>query len=61
MLLGVFNAEVRADDIFKRRIGNGSLHEIRNDDGFRVVNFATSKNLIVKSTMFPFCGIHKYT
>jgi hypothetical protein len=26
-----------------------------------VVNFATSKNLVVKSTMFPHCNIHKYT
>jgi len=23
-----------------------------NDDGVRIVNFATSKNLVVKSTMF---------
>jgi hypothetical protein len=27
----------------------------------RVVNFATSKDLIVKSTMFPHRNIHKYT
>jgi hypothetical protein len=27
----------------------------------RVVNFATSKNLVVKSTMFPHRSIHKYT
>jgi hypothetical protein len=25
------------------------------------VNFATSKNLVVKSTMFPLRNIHKYT
>jgi hypothetical protein len=29
--------------------------------GVSVVNFATSKNLIVKSTMFSCCNIHKYT
>jgi hypothetical protein len=28
---------------------------------FRVVNFATSKSLIVKSTMFVHCNIHKFT
>jgi hypothetical protein len=28
---------------------------------FRVVNFATSKNLTVKSTMFPHRNIHKFT
>jgi hypothetical protein len=42
-------------------IGNDSLHEISNDNGVRVVNFATSKNLIVKSTMFPHRNIHKVT
>ena len=26
----------------------------------RIVNFATSKNLVVKSTMFPYRNIHKY-
>jgi hypothetical protein len=41
-------------------IGNESLHEISNDNGVRVVNVATSKNL-VKSTMFPHRNIHKYT
>ena len=28
--------------------------------GVRIVNFATSKNLVVKSTMFPHRNIHKY-
>ena len=27
----------------------------------RIVNFATSKNLVVKSAMFPHRDIHKYT
>jgi hypothetical protein len=36
------------EDIFKPTIGNENLHEISNDNGPRVVNFATSKNLIVK-------------
>jgi ABC-type antimicrobial peptide transport system permease subunit len=42
-------------------IGNKSSHEISNDNGVIVVNFATSKNLVVKSTMFPHHSIHKYT
>jgi hypothetical protein len=46
---------------FKPTIGNESLHEDSNDNGVRVVNFATSKNLVVKSTMFPHRNIHKYT
>jgi hypothetical protein len=46
---------------FKPTIGNESSHEISNDNGVRVVNFATSKNLVVKCTMFPHRSIHKYT
>jgi hypothetical protein len=42
-------------------IGNESVYKINNDNGFRVVNFATSKNLIVKSTMFPHHNIHEFT
>ena len=41
--------------------GNKSLHQDSNDNGVRLVNFAASKNLVVKSTMFPHRNIHKYT
>jgi hypothetical protein len=41
------------DDIFNLTIGNES-----NYKGVGVINFDTSKNLIVKSTMFPHCNIH---
>jgi endonuclease/exonuclease/phosphatase family metal-dependent hydrolase len=61
ILLGDFNAKVGREDIFKPTIVNESLHEISNDNGVRLVNFATSKNLRVKSTMFPHSNIHKYT
>jgi hypothetical protein len=53
ILLGDFCAKGSREDIFKPAIGNEILHEICNDNGIRVVNLATSKNLIVKSTMFP--------
>jgi endonuclease/exonuclease/phosphatase family metal-dependent hydrolase len=61
ILLGDFNAKLGRDDIFKPTIGKESLHEDSNDNGIRVVNFATSKNLVVKSTMFSHRNIHKYT
>ena len=48
-------------NIFKLTIGNESLHQDRNDNGVRIVNFATSKNLVVKSMMFLHQDIHKYT
>jgi hypothetical protein len=40
---------------------NEGLHEISNDNGVRVVNFATSNNVIDSSTMFPHRNIHKFT
>jgi hypothetical protein len=61
ILLEEFRAKVGREDIFKPTSGNESLHEISNDNEVRVVNFATSKNLIVKSTVFSHCNIHKYT
>ena len=61
ILLGDFNAKVGREDIFKPIIGQESLHQDSNDKGVRIVKFATSKNLVVKSTMFPHRNIHKYT
>jgi hypothetical protein len=61
ILLGDFNTKVGWEDSFKPTIWNESLHEISNDNGVRLVNFVTSKNLRVKSTMFPHRNIHKYT
>jgi hypothetical protein len=43
ILLGDFNVKIGREDIFKLTIGNESSHEISNDNGVRVVNFATSK------------------
>jgi hypothetical protein len=60
-LLGDFNAKAGREDIFKPKIGHERLHEICNDNEVRVVNFATSKNLIVKSTMLPHRNIRKFT
>ena len=45
-LLGDFNAKVRRENIFKPTIGNESLYQDSNDNGVRIVNFATSKNLV---------------
>jgi hypothetical protein len=61
MLLGDFNAKVVRENIFKPIIANESLHEASNDNGVRIVNFATSKNMIIKNTTFPHRDIHKRT
>jgi hypothetical protein len=61
ILLGYFSAKVGREDIFKPRIGNESLYEISSDHGVRVVNFAKTRNLTLKSTMIPHINIHKFT
>jgi hypothetical protein len=61
ILLGDFNAKVGRQDTFKLTIGDESLCKISNDNGVGVVNFATSKDLKVKSTMFQHHNIHKST
>jgi hypothetical protein len=61
ILLGDFNVKVGREDILKPTIGNESSREISNDNGVRVVNFATTRILVVKSTMFPHCSIHEYS
>ena len=61
ILLGDYNAKVGQENIFKPTIGKESLYKISNDNDVRLVNFATSKDLIVKSTTFPHRNIHKQT
>jgi hypothetical protein len=61
ILLGDFYAKVSKEDIFEATIWDENLHEIIKDTGFRLVHFATSKNLRVKSSMFPHRNIYKYT
>jgi hypothetical protein len=48
-LLRDLNVKVGWEDIFKPAIGNESLHDITDDNGVRVVNFDTSKNITVRS------------
>ena len=61
ILLGDFNEKVGRENIFKPTIGNVSLHQGSNGNGVRIANFATSKNLVFESTMFPHRDIHEYT
>ena len=60
MLLGDFNAKVGRENTFEPTIRQESLRQDSNDNGVRLVKFATSKYLVVKSTMFPHRNIHKY-
>ena len=48
IILGDFNAKVGRGNNSKPTIGNASLHQDSKDNGVGIVNFATSKNLVVK-------------
>ena len=61
ILLGDFNAKVGGENIFKPTIANENLHHDSKVNGVRIIKFAMSKNLVVKSTMFPHRNIHKCT
>jgi hypothetical protein len=61
ILFGDFNEKLGKADIFKPINGNDSLQKDSNDNDVRIVNYDTSKNLIVKSTIFPRRNIHKCT
>jgi len=63
ILLRDFNAKVWREIVLKPIIGNESLHQVSNDNGIRIVNFTTPKNLVFKSTLLPRRNIHtrKYT
>jgi hypothetical protein len=59
ILWGDFHAKVGREDILKPTIRNESSHEISNDNGVRVVNFATFKDF--KSYMSHHRSIYKFT
>jgi len=47
--------------VYRPTKGLESLHLISNNNGMRVINFATSKDLVVSSTFFPRKDIFKHT
>jgi len=44
ILLGDFNEKLGREDNFKPTTGNENLHQDSNDNGVRIVSFATPKN-----------------
>jgi hypothetical protein len=57
--LGDVIAKVEGQLIFKPTVGNVSLPEIGSDNGVRIVNFATSRNLSVESSVFLHPNMHE--
>jgi len=61
ILLGDFNAKLRRENVFKLTNEIESPHQDSNDNGVRIVTFATSQNLVSNSMTFPHQNIYQYT
>lgn len=61
ILFGDANAKVGNEPGWKQYTGCNSMHNTTNDNGMRLINLASSKNLKIVSTSFPRKDIHKVT
>jgi len=53
IISGDFKAKIRKKAAYKLTIGKNSLHNNSNDNGNKLINFATKRNMRKSSTMFP--------
>jgi len=61
IVIGDFNAQVGREAIYRPVIGKYSLHRETNENGLRLINFATATNMRVCSSFFMHKNIHKVT
>ncbi|GFW65317.1 putative endonuclease-reverse transcriptase panstrongylus lignarius [Trichonephila clavipes] len=61
IILGDTNEENRMEKEFRPIAGKRSLHDLSNDNGKRLIDFASDHNMVVPSTMFQHKNIHKIT
>ncbi|XP_055587587.1 craniofacial development protein 2-like [Uranotaenia lowii] len=61
IVIGDFNAQVGQEEEFKPTIGRFSAHQLTNENGLRLIDFAASKRMAVRSTFFQHRLPHKYT
>ncbi|XP_043064519.1 uncharacterized protein LOC122320475 [Drosophila ficusphila] len=59
ILLGDFNAKIGRESVFGATVGQFSLHETTSSNGLRLIGFAASHNMVVRSTGFRHLDIHK--
>jgi endonuclease/exonuclease/phosphatase family metal-dependent hydrolase len=61
VVMADFNAKVDREQWFRPVIGNESLHNISNNNGERLISFATTRGMTISSTQFQHKNIHKHT
>jgi endonuclease/exonuclease/phosphatase family metal-dependent hydrolase len=61
IVIGDFNAQVGQEEEFKPVIGRFSAHQRTNENGLRLIDFAASKNMAIRSTFFQHSLPHRYT
>ncbi|XP_043063419.1 uncharacterized protein LOC122319764 [Drosophila ficusphila] len=54
-----FNAKIGRESVFGATVGQFSLHETTSSNGLRLIGFAASHNMVVRSTGFRHLDIHK--
>ena len=60
-MMGDFNAKVGKELGLAQNVGKYSLHEETNNNGWRMIDFAITKNMVISSTLFLHKRIHKDT
>ncbi|XP_023724036.1 craniofacial development protein 2-like [Cryptotermes secundus] len=61
VILRDLNTKTDKEKEYRGVIGTESLHDITNHNGINLIDFAESKNLIIRSTYFLQKNIHKRT
>ncbi|XP_072387989.1 uncharacterized protein [Diabrotica undecimpunctata] len=61
IILGDLNAKIGKEAAYKPTIGSHSFYDVSNDNGTRLIDFAASYNLLIKSTLFEHKKIQKQT
>ena len=58
IVIGDLNAQVGQEVEYRPVIGRFSAHRQTNANGLKLIDFATSKNMAIKSTFFPHRLLH---